>query len=284
MREAKKPFKEANNLITILDKIFGEVGDDRYPVNVKQVALEYSRTKFPQDYIKAIQGQNLPYFEGALYKKQKNNESHWLMMYNDQVKLERINFTLAHEFGHYLLHRDEKVKFECSDKDLLNFYDYTQREIEANNFASQLLMPTHDFRKQINDNEFNFELMDHCTNRYQVSLSAAMLKWIEFTSKRAMMVVSRDGFILWTRSSTPAFKSGVYIKTVNNPPVQIPEKSLANQRSNLHTSKVEYQHSAGVWWKDESVQELTVFSKKFDIILTLLLFSDEASNKFMRVE
>ena len=283
MRESKKPIAVANNLIKLLDIVLGV---DRYPVDLKWLALEYSREKFPNAYIEDITDDDLPGFEGALYKKVKNNsEPRWLIIYNNQIiKPERINFTLAHEFGHYLLHRDEEAKFECSQENLSSFYDYAEREVEANRFAAQLLMPIHDFREQVNGCEFNFELMEHCTNRYQASLTAVVLKWIEFTSKRAIIVVSRDGFILWTRSSTPAFKSGVYIKTVDSPPVPIPEKSLASQRSNFHTTKVEFQHPAGVWWEDESVKELTVFPKKFDIVLTLLLFSDETSNRLTQYE
>ena len=282
MRKPKRPLKVVNDLITLLDVV---LGDERYPVNVEQLALDYSRKKFSNDYIKDIKGDNLPGFEGALYEKKKNDESRWLILYNDQItKPERINFTLAHEFGHYLLHRDEQKVFECSQEDLSRFNDCVQRETEANTFASQLLMPLHDFRKQVDANELSFDLMEHCTYRYQVSLTAAILKWIEFTAKRAMMVVSRDEYILWARSSQPAFKSGVYIKTVGCPPVAVPEKSLANQRSTLSDSKVETQHPEGVWRKDEPVKELTVFSDKFDLVITLLIFPDEAPNRFIQDE
>jgi len=282
LREPKKPLKVANKIIKLLDLV---LGIERYPVDVKQLALDYSRKKFPNDYIQVIKGDNLPGFEGALYGKKKNNEFRWLILYNNQIiKPERINFTLAHEFGHYLLHRDEQILFECSQEDLSRFDDYAQRETEANAFASQLLMPLHDFRKQVATNELNFDLMEHCTSRYQVSLTAATLKWIEFTAKRAMMVVSRDEYILWARSSQSAFKSGVYIKTVDCPPVPVPEKSLANRRSLLSVSKVETQHAKGVWRKNEPVKELTVFSDKFDLVITLLIFPDEAPSQFIQDE
>lgn len=280
MRVPKKPLKAANELVKLLDTVFGE---NRYPVNVKQLALDYSLQRFPDHAIKEVKGDNLPGFEGALYGKYKDEKSRWLILYNNQIiKPERINFTLAHEFGHYLLHRDEQTLFECSQEDLSRFIDDAQREAEANNFASQLLMPPHDFRKQVEGQELSFDLIEHCTNRYQVSLTAALLKWIEFTHKRAMLVVSRDGYVLWAKPSQPAFRSGVYIKTVDCPPVPMPTESLAIKKAVISDSKVECEHNSGVWRKNESAREMTIFSDRFDIVISLLIFDDQAPNRFIR--
>mgnify|MGYP003392980031 CR=1 FL=1 len=45
--------------------------------------------------------------------------------------------------------RDEKPAFECSAEDVGRLTDEKEREAEAKAFASQLLMPPHDFRSQI---------------------------------------------------------------------------------------------------------------------------------------
>jgi hypothetical protein len=45
------------------------------------------------------------------------------------------------------------------------------------------------------------ELFSHCAERYGVSLTAAILKWLEFTPESALLVCSRDGFIDWAVSS-----------------------------------------------------------------------------------
>ncbi len=58
----------------------------------------------------------------------------------------RQRFTIAHELGHLLLHRDEMTHVD--DKNPIAFRDRTsssasdEREIEANQFAAELLMPT----------------------------------------------------------------------------------------------------------------------------------------------
>ena len=92
-----------------------------------------------------------------------------------------------------------------------------------------------------------------------------------------------DGFVLWSRSSQPAFKSGVYYKTANRPPLPIPENSFVLQNSS-DEKKIEGNCPAGVWWKDEEVREMTVCSDKYDIVLTLLLFEGEPPNRWEKDE
>ncbi len=70
-----------------------------------QVALEFSRQRFPEDPIVSVLGDDLPDFDGALLKAKMGRKG-WGIIYNDAIASRgRINFTLAHEFGHYLLHR-----------------------------------------------------------------------------------------------------------------------------------------------------------------------------------
>ena len=52
------------------------------------------------------------------------------------------NFTLAHEIGHWFLHRGENI----SDEDQY-FYSIEQKEREANSFASELLYPKEMFSR-----------------------------------------------------------------------------------------------------------------------------------------
>ena len=45
--------------------------------------------------------------------------SKWLILYNSAVSSEgRKRFTIAHEFGHYLLHRHQHNEFQCGDDDI----------------------------------------------------------------------------------------------------------------------------------------------------------------------
>ena len=78
------------------------LGDDRFPVDVQALAREVSRNNV--DPIRKIVGGDLPGFEGMLRPHRKRPE--WHIVYNDDKRYRgRVRFTIAHEFGHYQLHR-----------------------------------------------------------------------------------------------------------------------------------------------------------------------------------
>jgi hypothetical protein len=54
---------------------------------------------------------------------------------------ERRNFTLAHELGHYFLHRHESSKFVDLSEDLSGQHD-SEIEQQANAFAAAVLLPS----------------------------------------------------------------------------------------------------------------------------------------------
>jgi Zn-dependent peptidase ImmA (M78 family) len=161
-------------------------------------------------------GDVLPGFEGALSPAPVGKKG-WGIFYNSAITSRgRINFTLGHEFGHYLLHREAYPNgFQCSSEDMGTWEsEYAQRENEANIFAATLLMPFDDFRAQIDAKKRpGFDDLGACASRYDVSLIAATLRWLQYTSRRSILVVSRDGFVLWARSSQAALKSSIYFKT-----------------------------------------------------------------------
>jgi len=261
-----------------LVKLFHQIhGLDRFPIRVADVAQEFSRNAFPEGPITLIRGEKLSHkFEGALIPHPDDN-GEWGIFYNSSIKSAgRKNFTLGHELGHYLLHRQlSRDPIYCAKSDMWAWDSaYGKMESEANEFASYLLMPLDDFREQthglgracIDD----FELI---RTRYEVSLTAAILKWLALTQKRAMIVVSRDGFIDWSRSSTPLLRSGVYFKAKQEV-IPLPSASLtATKSSDGPTGKMV---PAGVWATNEDVFESVIFSEYHDMAISLLIYPDEA--------
>lgn len=195
-----------------------------------------------------------------------------IILYNNGILSKgRINFTLAHEFGHYLIHR---LAFpdgmRCSQQDVIRWdSEYKKVEHEANTFAAYLLMPLDDYRRQIDSRTVaTFDLLSHCAERYEVSLVAATLRWLLYTERRAVLVVSRDGYILWARSSEAAFKSGVYIKT-SGLVVPVPETSVAARPDACADARLGVNHPPGVWFP-EPCQEMSIVSESYDFTLSLL--------------
>ena len=99
-----------------------------------------------RDPVSLVQGENLPGFDGALLLAP--NKKSWGIIHNNSITSQgRINFTLAHEFGHYLIHRPTFPNgMQCNQQDLLRWdSEYKQIEHEANTFAAYLLMPLDDY-------------------------------------------------------------------------------------------------------------------------------------------
>lgn len=208
MTEHKKPMAEANRISSMLNAVLGK---ERFPVKVDELAVEYSRQCFPDSPIDKVEGADLEDFDGLL--KAKKDRSKWLILYNSAVSSEgRKRFTIAHEFGHYILHRHQQTEFACGDDDIESG-DSRDIESEADLFASTLLMPLDDFRRQVDGQKINFDLLGHCADRYGVSLTAAALRWTEIAEKRAILIASRDDHMLWAKSNLAAVKSGAYFPT-----------------------------------------------------------------------
>jgi len=175
MIEPKRPKAEANDISKLLNQVFGL---DRFPVAVEDIALEYTQQKFRNAPIAKVQGEDLDGFDGMLAANKKRDK--WMILYNSAVSSEgRKRFTVAHEFGHYLLHRHQQDEFACGTADIETRGEgQGGRDIEkeADEFATTLLMPLDDFRRQVDGEELGFDLLGHCADRYGVSLTAAAIE------------------------------------------------------------------------------------------------------------
>lgn len=283
------PQKEANRLSVLLRHVLGE---NRFPVDVEALALEVSKNN--DDPIVKIVGAALPGFEGML--RPHGKRPGWHVIYNHDPRYRgRVRFTVAHEFGHYQLHRPRlrlenyasgelnlDCQFECKPLRSNQWQESERaREEEADTFASFLLMPLDDYRTQVGKNEMTQELLEHITDRYDVSLTAAARKWIEFTDKRAAIIVARDGFALWGRASKSALKSGIFVRSG----MPIPEGALVSNGNTRRgfTSSLPVDQPAGVWnfsRCSEPVREIAIVSEFLDLSITILQFdySEDYSN------
>lgn len=274
MSEAVSPVRWAIDLSVVLN---AALGLDRFPIDVPAVAQQYSLQRYPDDPISLVKGDVLPGFDGALLRAPTGKKG-WGIFFNHAIASKgRINFTLAHEFGHYLMHRLAYPSgLKCGEQDVVRWdSEYGQVEHQANVFSANLLMPLDDYRRQIDAKcKVDLDMIAHCADRYNVSLIAAILRWLEYTARRAVLVVSRDGFILWSRASEQALKTGAFFRTSRGP-IEIPSGSLARRQNTLIDGRSGVESSAGVWF-DEPVREMTIFAEQYDFTVTLLLLQNEA--------
>jgi hypothetical protein len=272
MTGAPSPERWAIDISLVLNAVLGK---DRFPVDVALVAREYSAQRYPDDPVSLVVGRSLPGFDGALYRAPAGKKG-WGIFYNSAISSEgRINFTLGHEFGHYLIHRLAYPDgIRCGEQDLVRWdSEYGQIEHQANTFSAGLLMPFDDFRRQIPEaDKVDLDMISHCADRYRVSLIAAVLRWLQYTARRAVLVVSCDGFILWSRASKPALRTGAFFRT-SGPPIAIPADSLAGRQDMIVDGRAGVELPAGVWFA-EPVREMTIFAEQYDFAVTLLLLEN----------
>ena len=267
---------EANRLSKLLSL---SRGSERFPVDVKELALGYAHQFGCEDPITNVIGSDLPGFEGALFRIDNLDKREWSIIFNSGITVSgRVRFTLAHELAHYILHRHTRDTFECSAADMVQWdSDEKQQEAEADLFASYLLMPLDDFRRTICGGPVDLDALDACATRYGVSLTAAILKWLEFTPERAVFVMSRDGYILWSRSSQSALHSGAYFRT-RNAVVSVPPASLAANTGGAASERNGVLLAAGTWFskepRDMSVREMKIVSDRYEQTMSLLILPE----------
>lgn len=251
-----------------------QVGIKRFPVDIPWLAKEVGPQLKRQDRIEEVVAADIKTFEGGLFRL---DSQRWALVYNQTItSAGRIRFTQAHELGHYLLHASARDVFECSQEDVLRLKpDEKEVELQADEFASQLLMPLSHFRPMTSQGAIDLEKLSNATVHFGVSLTAASLRWIRSTEESAVLVLSRDGFIDWSISSQRAFDNGVFIRTRQGV-VEVPADSVAADVK-VSASKGGERLPLKTWFKhahvDAVVREMKITCDNYGYILSLLHLS-----------
>ena len=115
-------------------------------------------------------------------------------------------FTMAHELGHYFIpaHRLGLMSGEMKPHGSVNYINNLpawQIEREADSFASSLLMPSSSFMEFIKGKSFNFHLIEAIADKFNVSKSAAALRFVNIGNYPIMVVFAIEGKIRWVSCS-----------------------------------------------------------------------------------
>jgi Zn-dependent peptidase ImmA (M78 family) len=114
----------------------------------------------------------------------------------------RKRFTYAHEIGHYVLPGHGVDVSVCAKKQMDVVRDNVGRmEIEANKFASELLMPSRAVGAIIDKYGVSFETCNFVARQFGASLTASAVKCVEASDKQAALVVSDEGVRKYFRRS-----------------------------------------------------------------------------------
>ena len=211
--------------------------------------------------------------EGMLVRN-PNDTAEWGIFYNGKASPERQRFTVAHELGHFILHRGQRQSFNCDKESVYSGIDTIRTiEREADDFASNLLMPGDLLRDWISNQRIDLRVLSAIAKRFQVSFEALCIRFIKFTTQRAILVYWDNGFVKYEWRSSSAIKTRARIRRNADPQEPLPGTLAADASVDQEWDGTEM--SAAIWCPEEAQHmKLREFKHSFgarDRVLTLLL-------------
>jgi hypothetical protein len=139
-------------------------------------------------------------FDGALVRVKGSAEG--LIAVRQTIREPgKKNFTIAHELGHLLLpgHDESTVCLQTE----VETWDtgVPQQEVEANEFAGELLMPTQVLAKLLLGRQPSFDLVEDLAREFSTSLTATAYRFVEATGHACAVVWSEGGTAKWFKRS-----------------------------------------------------------------------------------
>lgn len=175
---------EANKLLNSLG--WAKPGD----LTLKEIA--YASNAF-------VKESDLGGSQGRILMKGENA----IITIDSKVKLEsKRNFILAHEIGHLTLHKNITPLFSDTNKTLNEWFAKGKHEIEANQFASELLMPSKLFKSKVIGKKMNLDLIRETADFFGTSQTATLLKYKDLGDFSVSIIYMEKGIVKWKTESS----------------------------------------------------------------------------------
>ncbi len=136
-------------------------------------------------------------FDGALVRS-KTGQKGIIAIKASIREASRKRFTIAHEIGHFVMPHHRLLKNFCDEKKIDSFDSRLNRhEIEANEFAAELLLPSALLMKRFNLKEFSLSEISTVATELETSLTATVRSFLRLTALSCAMVWSSDDQAHW---------------------------------------------------------------------------------------
>ena len=112
----------------------------------------------------------------------------------------RKRFAIAHELGHFELHNDSQLVI-CSDVDMYAWNRSKSQEIEANEFASCILMPEAIFSRYVKREAPNMDRVSELSSEFRTTLTATAIRYVQLSSEPCAVAISKNCTIKWYKKS-----------------------------------------------------------------------------------
>jgi Zn-dependent peptidase ImmA (M78 family) len=206
-----------------------------------------------------------------------------LIEINSEIEFEeKKRFTLAHEIGHYILHKNIEVHNDnegtttwFSNKESQS--KAGKQENEANEFASELLMPASIFISKIEGKKFSPDLLRTISQYFKTSITSVIFKYFEFGNHPICIFFSHNNVVrYWKRPENyPHF-------IIDRTKLAPPEDSVAAEyfdKQKIYPSNLS---KRPIWkstwfdtkhWEDENKYnffEYCIVNKKYNTVLSVV--------------
>lgn len=162
---------------------------------------------------------------------------------NSNIKyIGRRRFTLAHELGHFELHHNVNTHME--DNVLtLDYFKNGGQEYEANQFATELLMPQKEFKTFTVGKIFSPDLLRSIAEHFQTSITSVAFRYLDFGQHPIFLFHCRDSKVIYWKNS-----ANYYRKVKDITKLSPPEDSVA----------MEFFNDGTIYSQKESKQEIVL--------------------------
>ncbi len=220
--------------------------------------------------------------EGILYKTSELNSSQGSMVrfgrggiinVNRSIQnLHKIRYVTVHELGHWFMHRDSGL-FSCNEEDLNEWNSSTDSlEREANQFASAFLMPKIPFIDFTSGLAVSRDLFVELHHRFNVSITAASIRYCSIGEKPLILVYSEQGKISWySRSDKFAYNFYGRVKGQTVPSNSLTGKYFAGKNGEkVCLAKIWFPLDRSIR-SDSYLEEVLMPLPKYNACITYLL-------------
>lgn len=184
----------------------------------------------------------------------------------------RKRFTLAHELGHHLIPTHQGKTYQCIANP---FQNRSVVEIEADQFAAELLLPTRLLKPMLHTYKPDFESIAELAEDCGTSLTATAIKFAKNTEDCCALIATSGNKIQWFQKSG-AFPYWIERGSQVGSGTLTAAYSLKNAEQEAATEKTH----ASYWFSGRGIDNSTILYEScvpmpdYGVVLTLLWFPD----------
>lgn len=133
------------------------------------------------------------------------SEQSAIISINSKIEyLGKKRFVMAHELGHFELHRGSQKLFNDDERTLNQWYStsFRNEEAEANEFAAEFLMPGSIFQQECAGKAFHPRTIYKLAERFQTSLTATLFRFVDIGNHPVCIFFVVDDTLKWFKPSS----------------------------------------------------------------------------------